>query len=411
MVTAKWPWATAALSLMVTGQPAYADFTGDSHATLDLRNLYFDRDFRQPGGNTANGHSQAREWGQGATLQVQSGFTDGTVGFGLDSIAMLGLKLDSGGGRAGSGLFPSRTDGSSVDEYSKIGFTAKARVSKTVIKAGALLFRNTVLQAQDSRLLGQFFRGAMVESRELDNLSVQAARITSLVAQDSTNWDKLSSRFGGVSDHFVLAGGDYSFGPTSTVGLHYGKLEGIYQQAIFNYGGALDLTDNQALKVDLRLAKSEEDGHFRPIDNKAVGVLTSYKFGAQTFGVGYQKMIGDDAYPFVTNTDPYLVNFIQVLQFSNAGERSWQVRYDFDLAAWGIPGLSFMTRYVTGDQIKQPGVQDAREWERNTDLAYVVQSGAAKSLELKWRNATVRTNFGNDLDENRLIVSYPMRLF
>ncbi len=29
-----------------------------------------------------------------------------------------------------------------------------------------------------------------------------------------------------------------------------------------------------------------------------------------------------------------------------------------------------------------------------------------ENLGLKWRNATVRSNVGNDLDENRLIVSF-----
>lgn len=41
----------------------------------------------------------------------------------------------------------------------------------------------------------------------------------------------------------------------------------------------------------------------------------------------------------------------------------------------------------------------------------MVQDGTLKGLGLKWRNASVRSNFGNDLDENRLIVSYTMTLW
>ncbi|MDA8486663.1 OprD family porin, partial [Pseudomonas resinovorans] len=56
--------------------------------------------------------------------------------------------------------------------------------------------------------------------------------------------------------------------------------------------------------------------------------------------------------------------------------------------------------------------EDGKEWERDTDIAYVVQSGPLKNLGLKWRNATVRTtHFGNDLDENRLILSYTLPLW
>ncbi|PMZ38871.1 outer membrane porin, OprD family, partial [Pseudomonas sp. GW247-3R2A] len=43
---------------------------------------------------------------------------------------------------------------------------------------------------------------------------------------------------------------------------------------------------------------------------------------------------------------------------------------------------------------------------------YVVQSGPLKNVGVKWRNATVRsTNFGSDLDENRLIVSYTLPIW
>jgi hypothetical protein len=52
-----------------------------------------------------------------------------------------------------------------------------------------------------------------------------------------------------------------------------------------------------------------------------------------------------------------------------------------------------------------------KEWERNTDIAYAFQDGALKNLGVKWRNATLRSsNFGNDVDENRLIVSYTLPL-
>ncbi|MDZ4333104.1 MAG: OprD family outer membrane porin, partial [Pseudomonas sp.] len=91
---------------------------------------------------------------------------------------------------------------------------------------------------------------------------------------------------------------------------------------------------------------------------------------------------------------------------------SWQARYDFNFASVGIPGLTFMTRYLTGDNIDLgAGKADGKEWERNTDIAYVFQDGVLKNLGVKWRNATLRsTNFGNDVDENRLIVSYTLPL-
>ncbi|MCY1506112.1 Porin-like protein NicP [compost metagenome] len=71
-----------------------------------------------------------------------------------------------------------------------------------------------------------------------------------------------------------------------------------------------------------------------------------------------------------------------------------------------------MTRYVTGDNIDRgAAVSEGKEWERNTDIAYVLQEGPLKNLGVKWRNATYRSNYSNDLDENRLIVSYTLPLW
>ncbi|MNG07197.1 Porin-like protein NicP precursor [compost metagenome] len=50
---------------------------------------------------------------------------------------------------------------------------------------------------------------------------------------------------------------------------------------------------------------------------------------------------------------------------------------------------------------------------RESELAYVVQSGPLKSLNVKWRNASIRKSWasnGTDFDENRLIVNYPLNL-
>ncbi|WP_121411439.1 OprD family outer membrane porin, partial [Pseudomonas aeruginosa] len=51
------------------------------------------------------------------------------------------------------------------------------------------------------------------------------------------------------------------------------------------------------------------------------------------------------------------------------------------------------------------------EWERDTDIAYLVQSGPLKNLGIKLRNGTFRSDFGNDIDETRLIVSYALPLW
>ncbi|WP_372438688.1 OprD family outer membrane porin [Pandoraea sputorum] len=44
-------------------------------------------------------------------------------------------------------------------------------------------------------------------------------------------------------------------------------------------------------------------------------------------------------------------------------------------------------------------------------MGYVVQSGVMKNVSLRWRNASVRRDFNSsDYDENRIILSYPLKL-
>jgi putative salt-induced outer membrane protein YdiY len=59
---------------------------------------------------------------------------------------------------------------------------------------------------------------------------------------------------------------------------------------------------------------------------------------------------------------------------------------------------------------------DAKHWERDVDLKYVVQSGKAKNLSVRLRWATDRGGDGyqtvdHNIDEYRVIVDYPINVF
>ena len=92
----------------IAQQAGAAGFIEDSKATLGLRNFYINTDNRE---GTAN-PSKNEEWGQGYDLRFISGYTQGTVGFGLDAIGLLGVRLDSGGGtNASASAAPLRAAG------------------------------------------------------------------------------------------------------------------------------------------------------------------------------------------------------------------------------------------------------------------------------------------------------------
>src|SRR5690606_20944653 len=125
--------AAIAVAALGAGMPGVvmAEFLADSKATLELRNFYLNSDYRQEGAN----QSKRDEWAQGFLLNFESGLTEGPVGFGVDAIGLLGVKLDSGPDRQNTGLLPVGDD-KAPDEYSQLGATAKARYSKTTLRVG-----------------------------------------------------------------------------------------------------------------------------------------------------------------------------------------------------------------------------------------------------------------------------------
>ncbi|BAN49131.1 OprD family porin [Metapseudomonas resinovorans] len=411
--------------LLLTGtaigvaSPVQAEFINDSKASLELRNFYFNRDFRQENAP----QSKAEEWAQGFLLRYESGFTEGTVGVGVDAIGLLGVKLDSSPDRSGTGLLKrDRETGRAQDEYGELGATVKLRASKSVLKVGTLMPKLPVVQYNDSRLLPQTFQGGHLNSMEIDGLTFDAGRLNRVNQRDSSNNEAMtitsgaaraiSFRSGTTSDEFNFGGASYKWNDSLTTAYHYGELEDFYKQHFLSAVHILPLGDKQSLKSDIRFARSTDDGSSN-VDNKAFGAMFTYALGGHAFGLGYQNMSGDTGFAYINGTDPFLVNYVQIGDFANKDEKSWQARYDYNFASIGIPGLTFMTRYLTGDNIDLgAGRSDGKEWERNMDIAYVFQDGPLKNFGVKWRNATVRTsNFGSDIDENRLILSYVLPLW
>jgi hypothetical protein len=103
-------------------------FLEDSSAKIEARNVYFNRDFRDGHSSSSQGVKR-EEWAQGFILNVQSGYTQGPVGVGVDALGMFGFKLDSSPADSNSGLLPSsgHDPRHSADQYAKMGLAAKVR--------------------------------------------------------------------------------------------------------------------------------------------------------------------------------------------------------------------------------------------------------------------------------------------
>ncbi|MNZ43160.1 Porin-like protein NicP precursor [compost metagenome] len=400
---------------------AQAAFIDDSHLSLELRNFYMNRDYRDAGlvdtpRHNGTSNAKAEEWAQGFMLRYTSGFTEGTIGVGLDAMGLLGIKLDSGGGTSGTGaLRRNPLSGEPADEFGFFGPTAKLRLSDSVLTVGThepllpVAFRN------DTRLLPQTFEGAQIVSKEIAGLTLTGGRFTGTRLRDSSNYEDMrmfadGSRGGVASDRFDYAGASYAVRPNLTATYFHAELRDNYRQHYGNLIHSQPLGGGVTLKSDIRYFDSSDEGRTN-VDNRNLGAMFTLAYNGHALGFAYQDQSGDTGQPFIAGgTDPWTLNTLTYHHFLRAKEDSWQVRYDYDFAAAGIPGLSLMTRYVQGDNFDIAG-QSAKEWERDTDLAYVIQSGPLSGVSLRWRNLSYRGSHTTDIDENRLIVGYTFRFW
>jgi hypothetical protein len=426
-------------------QAGAAGFIEDSKATLGLRNFYINTDNRSGPGANKN-----EEWGQGFDLRFISGYTQGTVGFGVDAIGLLGVRLDSGGGTNGASnnsyggtVFPSKSNGEAVDDFSSLGLTAKAKISQTELKLGTLQPKLPVIVTNDGRLLPQTWQGGQITSAEIKDLTLVGGQIEHVKGRNSSNNEQLS--IGGAnartanSNKFIYAGGDYKITKDLTAQYYYGNLEDFYKQHF------LGLVHNWSigpgvLKSDFRYFNSSDDGlnGHNPayysngnysstgngkgkVDNNLYSGLFLYTVEGHTFGGGYQVSNGSSDFPWLNQGDGssnYTITDMQIQKFGRAGEKTWQARYSYDFAKVGVPGLTAGMVYLRGDDIDTnrtataPAGNNSSEWERDLTIGYVVPEGPLKNVGFMWKNATWRTNIPGvrDQDENRLILSYSIPL-
>ncbi|MDK1395237.1 OprD family porin [Pseudomonas protegens] len=441
--------STLALAVAVgvlAQQAGAAGFVEDSKASITARNFYINQDNR----DGAAKPSKQEEWGQGFIFNFASGYTEGTVGFGVDAIGLLGIRLDSGKGTAynagsankGGIVFPSDSDGRAVDEFSSLGLTAKVKVSKTELRLGTLQPKLPVVTYNDGRLLPQTFEGGQITSNDIDNLTLVGGKLEHAKGRNSSNNDSLTiagsngatttATANKRSNEFYYAGGDYKITKDLTAQYYYGNLEDFYKQHF------LGLTHNWtlpvgSLKSDLRYFNSDSDGKnssqegrlagYRSsgfqnkggeVDNRTWSAKFTYSLQGHALSAGYQRVNGTSDFPFLNQGDgatSYLITDVQIGKFQRAGERTWLAQYAYDFATVGLPGLTTSVIYLKGDNVAT-SAGDKGEWERDFTVGYVIPEGTFKGLGLSWKNAALRSDVASqrNQDENRLILSYTLSI-
>ncbi len=226
--------STLALAVAVgvlAQQAGAAGFIEDSKASVSSRTMYYNADTRE---GTAN---DQRETAQGFKFDYLSGFTQGLVGFGFDAQALVGIHLDGGRGHHpdNSNFFPSDSDGSASDPWSRVAGNVKARFSKTEAHLGGALQPNMpILVANDSRLLPQTFEGGTITSKEIDNFTFNVGQLEHAAGRASSNTTGLAVAGGTEeSNQFRYAGADWKVTKDLTLQYYHANLEDYYKQNFF----------------------------------------------------------------------------------------------------------------------------------------------------------------------------------
>lgn len=428
-VTAAAGTQLATAAAFVSDQSDAKGFVDGSSLTVKARNYYYNRD-------KMHGAVDDKDWTQGFWGNFSSGYTQGTVGVGVEAFGYFGIKLDGSDKYSGSGNLSTDSRGRNEDSFGKAGAAVKFRISKTELKLGDMQPANPVFAVGGSRLLPQTASGISLMSSELKGLDVEAGHFYSGTSQDETNRDgAIWATYAGVQAKSAdFAGGKYAVTDNLGVAFYGAKLEDVWNQYYGNVNYALPLTGDQSLAFDFNIYRTDDTGSAKAgtINNTTYSGSVAYSFlAAHTLTLAFQKVNGDTPFDYIGIGDNnrggdsiFLANSIQYSDFNAPGERSWQARYDLSMAPYGVPGLSFMTRYVAGTDIDGTHTpsnsaytglygKDGSHHETNLEAKYVLQSGPAKDLSFRIRQAWHRANTDEgegDVNEFRLIVDYPISI-
>ncbi len=283
------------------------------------------------------------------------------------------------------------------------------RLSDTVLKYGNQFVASPVLSTDDSRLLPEVATGTLLTSKEIEGLELSAGRFTGMSSQTGMYRDSLHMTSANI------AGATYQFTDNLVGGVAASDVEDYFKKQYANLNYTLPINDSQALNFDFNgyLTSSEGKELAGDVDNKIWSLAAAYSLGAHKFTIAHQRSSGDSGYYYgVDGGGPiFLANSVQYSDFNGKDERSWQGRYDLNMASYGVPGLSFMARYVKGDNIST-SEGEGKEHEFNFESKYVLQEGPAKDLSFRLRSAIYRTtsNYGTDTNDVRVIVEYPLNI-
>lgn len=427
-------------------QAGAAGFLEDSKASISSRTFYFNNDNREATPGTL---ADQREFATIVRGDFISGYTQGTVGFGLDLTAFQAFYLGGDNKHtANNNFFPGGAQDAD-DAFSGAGGTAKVKFSKTEFKYGNTLAPNLpILVTNDGRVAPQMFQGGTITSKEIDGLTLTGGQLEQQRGRASSNYTGMSVSGARLdSNKFLFAGGDWKVTKDLTLQYYYANLEDFYKQNFLGLLHVWQIDKDQSFKTDLRFFNTTSDGknadhasgygftgnggYFGDgeIDNKMGIAMFTYTLGGHSILVGHQRVSDSGGFAFINsgnmtegtgattgNGGASFYSFTDSLisGFNKAGENTTFAQYSYDFARAGVPGLKASIAYLSGDNIR-PRAATGRAEEQETDLRvdYVVQSGPLKGFGTTLRHGIYNGDIvgTQDANQTRLIFNYTYNFF
>ena len=407
-------------------------FIGGSHLNLLVRSY---TDHLDQEGGAAN----RNVWVLGNQAIFTSGFTQGTLGFGMDASLFSGLKLVGGQGMGDMAHTDSHGGGGDRLGWNYLGvYDVKARISNTTLKYGAQLFDAPFLVPHDNRALPATFLGASLVSTELQDLSFKAGSISKTIPRGQTVLQPLRTEYGRVPfDRLTYAGGDYQYDRDTKVSLYVNRAENVWDRYYFSLNHSVGNADAIKWTGLLNYYNTQNQGASKQgnvnLNTYSLGLSGQHR--GHTVLLAFQQILGDQFFDFLNQSAGDFMSNSMDVDYNAPHEKSLQLRYSVDMGYYGAPGLSLMTWGIKGWDADAGAMANVyadpnsslhnlywkngtpvygSHWELGLLSSYVVQRGKMKNSTLQlslMHHKAAKTYSDNSSNVFRVVLNVPVNIF
>ncbi len=290
-------------------------------------------------------------WVLSGRLGYESGFTEGPLGFGLDT-ALYGASQLAGGEDVRNLAHVKRNGTSSRDKtWEYIGeYALKMRFSWLSMKFGLQQFSNPFLTSFDNRPLPPNFRGLSVVGTPTEGWRIKAGSVSAVYTRGADFSQRLITTNGLTFDRLSYIGAEWDQEGNRKVSLYASRANDLWNQyyasAAQSFGGADGV--KWTGKADIYYTKNQGASLQGDINNTAYSVSLMAQRQASSLLFAYQYIDSNQLFDYARETmGMYLENSMGA-DYSAPHEKSLQLRYKYDGKKGGLPGVQLSLWGVYG---------------------------------------------------------------